>query len=61
MLIYMLRIQLVDFLWLHENFEFLSRNMDSAQRMKVFLEICAAGENLRFKKAQTALKVTLKR
>ena len=54
----MLRLQLVDFLWLNENFEFLGRNIEYP---KFSLKFGAAGENFWSKKALTALKVTLKR
>ena len=60
MLIHMLK--LIDFYLLHEKFEFLSPNIDSAQRMKPLFSIWRRRrKSSRFKKAQTALKVTLKR
>ena len=59
MLIHMLRLRLADFHWLHENFEFLSQNTDSAQN-ETFLCNLAPQAKI-FEKAQIALKVTLKK
>ena len=49
------------FLSLHDNFEFLTRNIDSAQTIKVFSVILRRMRKSLVIEAQTGLKVTIKR